>query len=164
MKEIRQDKYISGYEIVGNKTKYIRGYVQSEFIDGNGYKAYNIVRDTNIGLDKNNTALVSEKYGPVKENIDRVVNWDNTYNYDEDIYHDKYYSTRGFKVGDKVKHFEGNEYYIIAFAKDYKTMENRVIYKDDKGNIWDREQIDFDGLALNKQNNVIKQVFKFEKV
>jgi len=44
------------------------------------------------------------------------------------------------KIGDKYKHFKGNEYQIIAFAKHSETLEDMIVYKAlyDEGQVWVR--------------------------
>jgi cyclomaltodextrinase len=43
-------------------------------------------------------------------------------------------------IGEKYKHFKGNEYQIIAFAKHSETLEDLVVYKAlyGEGQIWVR--------------------------
>lgn len=50
------------------------------------------------------------------------------------------------KVGDKIKHFKGGEYEIIAFAKDSDSLEDLVIYQsiEDSSKVWSRPLKEFD--------------------
>jgi hypothetical protein len=44
------------------------------------------------------------------------------------------------KVGGKYRHYKGNEYQIIAFAKHSETLEDTVVYQDlsDGEKVWVR--------------------------
>ncbi|MES2006512.1 MAG: DUF1653 domain-containing protein [Patescibacteria group bacterium] len=50
------------------------------------------------------------------------------------------------KIGGKYRHYKGNEYQIIAFAKHSETEEPLVIYQDlsDNEKIWARPRAMFE--------------------
>ena len=62
-----------------------------------------------------------------------------------------------FHVDDLVKHFKGNIYKIIGFARDCENLDVLVVYKDvNKNLIWTRKVEDF----LSKKG----EVWRFEKL
>ena len=44
------------------------------------------------------------------------------------------------KIGEKYKHFKGNEYEVVALAKHSETLEEMIVYKAlyEEGQIWVR--------------------------
>jgi len=40
----------------------------------------------------------------------------------------------------KYKHFKGGEYEVIGSARHSETLEDLVVYKDEKGDLWVRPQ------------------------
>ena len=70
---------------------------------------------------------------------------------------------REFNIGDKVKHFKGNEYEIVCFAIDSETLEDVVVYKalySDK--IYVRKLEMFGSLVDSKKYPDVKQKYRFE--
>ena len=70
---------------------------------------------------------------------------------------------RVFNIGDKVKHFKGNEYEIVCFAIDSETLEDVVVYKtlySDK--IYVRKLEMFGSLVDSKKYPDVKQKYRFE--
>ena len=70
---------------------------------------------------------------------------------------------RIFNIGDKVKHFKGNEYEIVCFAIDSETLEDVVVYKalySDK--IYVRKLEMFGSLVDSKKYPDVKQKYRFE--
>ena len=70
---------------------------------------------------------------------------------------------RIFNIGDKVKHFKGNEYEIVCFAIDSETLEDVVVYKalySDK--IYVRKLEMFGSLVDSKKYPDVEQKYRFE--
>ena len=70
---------------------------------------------------------------------------------------------RVFNIGDKVKHFKGNEYEIVCFAIDSETLEDVVVYKalySDK--IYVRKLEMFGSLVDSKKYPDVEQKYRFE--
>ena len=57
------------------------------------------------------------------------------------------------KIG-KYKHYKGPEYEVIGLARHSETMEELVVYKDSKGDLWVRpykmffEEVERDGKKM----------------
>lgn len=67
-------------------------------------------------------------------------------------------NNRTIKIGQKYRHFKGNEYLVLYLAKHSETLEELVVYQalyGEKG-IWVRplemflEQIEVDGKQINR--------------
>lgn len=71
---------------------------------------------------------------------------------------DKHATTRAIKVGNKYRHFKGNEYLILHLAKHSETLEDLVVYQALYGEqgIWVRplamflEQVKVEGKLVNR--------------
>lgn len=54
------------------------------------------------------------------------------------------------EIGKKYKHFKGNIYKIIAFAKCSETMEELIVYQSEKGDTWVRPYKMWNEIINNK--------------
>ena len=69
------------------------------------------------------------------------------------------------KPGDVVRHFKGNRYQILCFAKDSETQEDVVVYRALYGErgVWVRPM----GMFFSPVDTVnypdVKQVYRFER-
>lgn len=71
------------------------------------------------------------------------------------------------KPGDVVRHFKGNRYQILYFAKDSETQEDVVVYRALSGErgVWVQPD---GGCSFRRVDKVkypdVKQVYRFERV
>ena len=70
------------------------------------------------------------------------------------------------KPGDVVRHFKGNRYQILYFAKDSETQEDVVVYRALYGErgVWVRPMGMFFSLVDKVKYPDVKQVYRFERV
>ncbi|MEY4440518.1 MAG: hypothetical protein RLY49_144 [Candidatus Parcubacteria bacterium] len=67
-------------------------------------------------------------------------------------------------VGEKYKHFKGNEYEIIALAKHSETLEDLVVYKAlyGEGQVWVRPANMFDDIKKLEDGTEVKRFTRVE--
>ena len=66
------------------------------------------------------------------------------------------------KVGEKYRHFKGNEYEIVAIEKDSETLAPKVVYKALYGEnqVWVRDLSMFEEIIERDS----KKIKRFEKI
>lgn len=70
------------------------------------------------------------------------------------------------EVGKCYHHFKGNNYKVIAIAKDSETLEEVVVYQALYGNgdIWVRKLSDFASKVDKEKYPDIEQEYRFEEI
>lgn len=70
------------------------------------------------------------------------------------------------EVGKSYHHFKGNNYKVIAIAKDSENLEEMVVYQALYGNgdIWVRKLSDFISKVDKEKYPDIKQEARFEEI
>lgn len=70
------------------------------------------------------------------------------------------------EVGKCYHHFKGNNYKVIAIAKDSETLEEVVVYQALYGNgdIWVRKLSDFTSKVDKEKYPDIEQEYRFEEI
>ncbi len=71
---------------------------------------------------------------------------------------------RKIKIGGKYRHFKGTIYEVIAIGKHSETLEQLVIYKNNKDEIWVRPYDMFNSLVDKEKYPEIKQTYRFEEI
>jgi len=68
--------------------------------------------------------------------------------------------------GDVVRHFKGNLYEILCFARDSETQEEMVVYRAlyGEGGVWVRPKAMFFSPVDREKYPDVKQAYRFEKV
>lgn len=158
MKTTETRKYVKGYELVLNRIYQMRGWVDKTWQDSEGNTLYHIQADDSY--DGARGTVLSTEYGPVTEMEREEGWWKNPIR--NDLNHKRYFSDRGFKPGDKVKHFKGNIYTIIAIGLDCETLEDKVVYGDESGKVWVRNYEDFDSRVPSGRDSDME--YRFEKI
>lgn len=66
------------------------------------------------------------------------------------------------QIGEKYKHFKGNEYEIITFGKHSETLENFVVYKAlyGDGEVWIRPIETFSDMKIFEDGTQVKRFLK----
>jgi len=65
--------------------------------------------------------------------------------------------------GEKYRHFKGNVYEVIEIALNTETMEEMVVYKDDKF-VWVRPKDMFLSEVDHEKYPEVKQKYRFELI
>ncbi len=70
------------------------------------------------------------------------------------------------KPGDIVRHFKGNQYEILCFARDSETQAEMVVYRAlyGEGGTWVRPRDMFESRVDRQKYPDVKQEYRFEKV
>ncbi|MBQ8618945.1 MAG: DUF1653 domain-containing protein [Clostridia bacterium] len=70
------------------------------------------------------------------------------------------------KPGDIVRHFKGNRYEILCFAKDSETQAEMVVYRAlyGEGGTWVRPKEMFLSKVDREKYPEVEQEYRFEKV
>lgn len=70
------------------------------------------------------------------------------------------------KPGDIVRHFKGNQYEILCFARDSETQQEMVVYRAlyGEGGVWVRPRDMFESKVDREKYPDVKQEYRFEKV
>ncbi len=73
---------------------------------------------------------------------------------------------RNIKPGDIVRHFKGNKYEILCFAKDSETQAEMVVYRAlyGEGGTWVRPKEMFLSKVDREKYPEVTQEYRFEKV
>ena len=68
--------------------------------------------------------------------------------------------------GDIVRHFKGNEYEILCFARDSETQAELVVYRAlyGDGGVWVRPKDMFFSPVDRDKYPDVRQAFRFEKI
>ena len=73
---------------------------------------------------------------------------------------------RSIKPGDIVRHFKGNKYEILCFAKDSETQAEMVVYRAlyGEGGTWVRPKEMFLSKVDREKYPEVTQEYRFEKI
>ena len=74
--------------------------------------------------------------------------------------------TERMQPGDIVRHFKGNNYEIIAFARNSETREELVVYRALYGErgVWVRPKAMFFSPVDREKYPDVQQVYRFERI
>ena len=66
------------------------------------------------------------------------------------------------RKGSFYKHYKGGIYEVLEIALNKENMEEMVVYKDEKDNVWVRERVDFESYLASEDGTTIKRFREIE--